>query len=164
MTLAEHSVKISGELVTMTENLNNEIANYISLTKSTTDEYRDALSQGDLRENAAFSESVDKLGRYSASLAELYKMRNCFNTVDESNYYPINIVVMYSTVRLLQINDNKEYIFKLFPAGVAAESVGILDSTSILGSALFRREVGDIVTIEHRVTKEPIMFEIKEIY
>ena len=73
------------------------------------------------------------------------------------------MIVTYTTV-LLRVQDGREFIVKLYPEGVSDVVRGIFSTDSPLGVALWKKEIGDIITLEHKTTGELIQYTIIDIY
>lgn len=162
--LQQESLRISDNLVKLQNELENQKAETIKAIDDMTEEFKIASAQGDHSENAAFSEAKSKLSMYNVTLSILdTRLKSIANKVDESNYKSIGLVTLYSTVKL-EIPDGREFVYKLYPEGVSDINKGILAADSPVGRAIWLKEVGDIVTLEHIVTGEPIRYKIKDIY
>lgn len=164
-SLKQKSISISKSLEDLKVELREEKNRTIQIIEELTEEFKAAAAKGDRSENAEFTEAVDKLSTNNTALSLIdTKLKAIENKVDEpADYRTIGLVVMYSTVKLSTM-DGREFIFKVYPKGVSDINRGILAVDSPLGEVIWLKEVGDDVTIEHRVTGELIKYHIDDIY
>ena len=164
MNLKEQSKKISERLAALIQELEDQKNNTIMLLEKTMEEFKEASAQGDRSENAAFTEATTKLSMYNVTLSLIdTRIRSIKYKVQEEKYVPIGMIVTYTTV-LLRVQDGREFIVKLYPEGVSDVVRGIFSTDSPLGVALWKKEIGDIITLEHKTTGELIQYTIIDIY
>lgn len=164
MNLQEQSREISERLAILIQELEDQKSNTIMLLEKTTEEFKEASAQGDRSENAAFTEATAKLSMYNITLSMIdTRIWSIKNKVHEERYIPIGIIVTYATV-LLRVQDGREFVIKLYPEGVSDVGRGIISIDSPLGIGLWRKEIGDVITLEHKATGELIRYTIIDIY
>ena len=133
--------------------------------ESYTEEYRIANTHGDRSENAAFEEAVKNMQRANADYAEVEETLSAVNLVqDLDKYTPIGVVVMYTTVHLKCLEDNTEYVYRIFPKGVSDLDRGIMSSETRVSKELMGKRKGDIIQISHSVKSEEFSYLIEDIY
>lgn len=161
--LKEISEEISIKFKQIKEKAIEKKLEIIKDIEKTTEELRVASEKGDRSENAEFSAAVDKLQLLNASLSNLDDRLKMMNKVSgEDDYEPINMIVMYSTVRFT--HEGREFIFKIYPEGVSDLSSGIIAKDDPIGRMLWLKEPGDEISLEHRVTGDVLKYKIEEVY
>lgn len=163
MNLAEESIRISGNLKKLIDKLESEKSDITDEMDKNLQDLRDASSKGDRSENAAFTAAVEKVSDLNAQLANVNKQLQQIKSLKkEDKYKNIGMVVYYTTV-LLEVN-GKQFIFKLYPGEVSAIEDGILSSECRVGKAIWKKKVGDIVSVRHKVTGENLKYKIVDMY
>lgn len=163
MDLKEASIQISEKLDALRkklyedkEKVNREIADNLEDLKA-------ASAKGDHSENAAFTNAIEKLGALNGQLALIIKQISEIEAMDgESRYKPIGMVVYFTTMLLQQ--GTTELVLKLYPGEISAIEDGVLAEKCELGRAIWNKEIGDVVTLTHRVTGNPITYKIVDMY
>lgn len=146
------------ELLKRKQQISDDIQSY-------TDDYREANTHGDRSENAAFEEAVKNLQRANADYAEVESNLSAVNLVkDLEKYVPIGVVVLYTTVHLRCLEDNTEYVYRIFPKGVSDLERGIMAEDTRISKALMGKTKGDIIRISHIVESEELSYVIEDIY
>lgn len=164
MSLIEESKRISEALSRMHAEYEETREDILSKREKMTEEFQEASAQGDRSENAAFTEALAKLQGFNAQLARVEQNISALDRVKEEGYVPIGMVIPYSTVRIWCSANEKEYIIKLYPEGVADVREGIISLDSPLGQALYRHEVGDEVSVHRKRLGKSITYRVLEIY
>lgn len=124
-----------------------------------------AYGEGDLRENAEFEAAVSRCSLVSSSLQMVDEKLQRLNSFDENEeYYPIGMVVMFSTVLLTNNVDEGQYVFKLYPAGVSDIERKILALDSPIGQAIYLKGKGSMFSMEHHVTGVLRVWKIEDVY
>ena len=105
-----------------------------------------ARSEGDLRENAEYHGARESQGLLEAKMSDLrYKLSQA-EIVDES-MFPADEVSFGCTVRVLNMNFNREDKFTLVGAGEEDGVAGKIQVTSPLAIGLSGKKVGEIAEI-----------------
>lgn len=164
--LAEASAQISQSLHMLREELSRKLVEYDREVKEAQIVLQRAYAMGDLRENAEFDAAVSRCSALSYSKLLVKKKLESIESIgEEEDYAPIGMVVMFSTVLLVNDKDKgREFIFKLYPAGVSDLDRGILSVDSLIGRILHMKETGAQFDTVHRVTGEKRRWQIKAIY
>lgn len=166
--LVTFSKRASAEVSNMNEELQKTI---LVLQKSEVEErevLKRAAAEGDLRENAAFTEAVKKLARIGGDIARSYSQIEALRKVREVNYVPVGKVVLYTTVRLIYCiagsKDYKEIVVKLYPENVSNAGKGILAINTPVGARLIDCKEGDVFNIPHTKRGRLVQYKVEEIY
>ncbi len=130
-----------------------------------TEEYKVANTHGDRRENAAFEDAVAGLKRCSVEFEEVSARLNAANAVSGiEDYTPMGMVVLYSTVKLKRIDDNRQFVYMIFPEGVSDLDRGILSIDSRIAQAIKGKKMGDVVQVTHNVNGNKYSYVIEDVY
>jgi len=163
--LKQRSIEIQEAFKEFKKEIEDQIETNFKKQEEITEVYHKAAALGDIRENAEYSSAEKDLAMCNATLASLSKQLKSINDfVNDENYFPMGMIVMYSTVCIESEDKTKSFVYRLYPAGVSDLSRGILDVSSPLGQALWLKECGDTFVLEHRVSGEPIRWTIKAVY
>ena len=119
----------------------------------TNEELRAAVADGDLRENSAYTNAVEKLSQLNAQMLNISVQSKEIAAIPEDEVYK-----HIGRVR------SEEFVFKLYPGTVSAVEKGILAQNSPVGRAVWMKKAGDIVRLEDKDSGEPIEYEILEVY
>lgn len=161
--LRDISAKISSSLIEWKKELDEQKKSIIVDIEHTTEDMKVASAMGDRSENAAFTTAVEKLSQLNTQLTNVSKqLRDLANVDDTKEYEHIGVVVMYSTVRLSM--NGEEFIYKLYPGKLSSMERRILAQESKVGRSIWMKRVGDVFAVEHRITKDPVVYRIEEIY
>ena len=126
---------------------------------------KDASSQGDRSENAAFTAATEKAQDLQIQYANIEMQINEIEKLrKEENYKPIGMVVYYTTVLLEVPEKNREFVLKLYPGSVANIDKGILARNCPVGQAIWRKTKGESFYVPDRMTGAPLKYIIKDIY
>lgn len=161
------SAQISQSVHMLREELTRKLGEYDTEIKEAQVALQKAYEMGDLRENSEFDAAVSRCGELSYSKLLMKKKLESIEAigVEEEDYVPIGMVVMFSTVLLVNNKDkDREFIFKLYPAGVSDLDRGVLSIDSIIGRVLYMKETGAQFETSHRVTGEKRKWQIRAIY
>lgn len=165
MDLKAISESISKSIKDLKVDLQEQKVNKLDELDRLTTEYKIASAQGDRSENAAFTEAVDGMGKCAGELASINKQIALLdNLTEEDSYEPINLVVLFSTVRLKVIDTGEEFVYKLYPKGISDLDRKIISEDSPVGKLLMRKEVGDIISIEMPLQGKVIKYQVMDIY
>lgn len=156
ISLSRHSLK---------EKLLTQRAELLDNIEKTREDVKVASAMGDRSENAAFSDAVQQLQNQQTMLITVETQLKANEAVndDPDSYYPIDMIVLYSTF-LLRDSFNEEFIFKMYPDGVSDIDQNILDRRSPLGELLWRKQKGDVVGLEHKDSGDVINYTVIEVY
>lgn len=141
---------------------------------------KDAIADGDLRENSAYEDALKDLAIKNGEIAGYARkiekativpnltarnMRSIGgSTYSVVGYNSIGQVMLYSVVRLRDLTDNVDYLLMLFPEGITKLQYGMLGCDTKIGSLLLNKSKGDIITILHKITGQPFQYEIVDLY
>lgn len=163
MDLMKESMRISMQMKRKRQELEIAEKEIQSEMEANLQDLREAAGKGDTSENAAFTTAVEKVSDLTVQLANVRSQISEYDALpDDSRYVPIGMAVTFSTV-LLSVN-GKEMLFKLYPGGVSSLEDDVMAADSRVGKALWRRKAGDKFTVIHRVTGEPVRYEVLDLY
>lgn len=163
--LRTRGLKIKSGFAEFKKDIEDQLTEQINKQGKIIEVYREAASHGDLRENAEYQSAEKDLALCNAAIGNLSaQLKNINMLVDETEeYFPMDMVVMYSTVYLVS-NTGREEVVVLYPNGVSDLQRHFISADSPIGKAIWQKEVGYEFTIEHNVTGEPVTWLIKGIY
>ena len=168
MDLKARSEEISNSFLKLRQNLVEQKKEVVKDIDQATTDLQKASAEGDHRENADYSKAIKDLQILSINARNLeVQLKELEFANEPEQYQPIGIVVMYSTVRLLVECEGKpsqELVYKVYPNSISDIASGILAKDSMLGTAIWMKTVGTVVTLNHRLTGDPIQYKILEIY
>ena len=144
------------------ERLEKKLADRIGFRPVITKRIAEARAMGDLKENAEYHAARDDQGLNEAEIRRLEQKIKTSNVIDDSQV-PDGLVFLGSVVRLKDISDDDEDLYKL-----VGEATGNFDADEIevtigspMGQALMKSRVGEVVKVDlPRGTKR---YEILEI-
>ena len=141
--------------------LQEELA-YLKTTKrkEITEAIKLALSFGDLSENSEYTEAKDEQGKVESRIVELEEMLKNVKVISDSDVHTDSVNVGAS-VRLLDVNKNREVVYTIVGSTEADAMNGKISDRSPIGSALIGATVGSVVTVAVPVGE--LKFEILEI-
>ena len=125
--------------------LNKLIANRTVLSKR----IATAREMGDLKENADYHAAREDQGLDEAEIRRLTGRLNTAKVV-EGGAISDEIVFIGATVRIREVGDDEEELFKLVgePSGSVPDDVVEVTIGSPLGSALMKARIGDTVRVD----------------
>ena len=125
--------------------LNKLIANRTVLSKR----IATAREMGDLKENADYHAAREDQGLDEAEIRRLTERLNTAKVV-EGGAISDEIVFIGATVRIREVGDDEEELFKLVgePSGSVPDDVVEVTIGSPLGSALMKARIGDTVRVD----------------
>jgi transcription elongation factor GreA len=106
-----------------------------------------AASQGDLSENAEYEQALAKRDMFQSKLVALEKRISEIASLDVSKL-PKDKAAYGSKVKLLDLDSDKEFTYKLVLPEELTEDPGLLSISSPIGSALVGLAEGDEVRIK----------------
>lgn len=161
------SLEFDRELAILKQEIEEQLERIRRDSEVVKDEWRHAIADGDLRENAAYDAAVDEMKSLREEEVKLLTQLEDIKAADPSRYRPIGLITPYSTV-LLQINTtevhNMEMTIKLFPGNISNMEKGIVSCGSRLGKQLMKKKVGDVVNISDLETSGICKYKILELY
>ena len=164
VNLQEESKKIFDNAKRLKQKLLDTRKELLENIDSITQDIQEAKAGGDLSENAEFTESINALKQATAELQNNDGLLSVMSAdFDKVQYKPIGMIILYSTFRLRD-SYGREFIFKLFPEDITDIEQHILAKNSRLGKALWLKEAGNTVHVEHRETKDDIEYTVLEVY
>lgn len=110
------------------------------------DALKTAVALGDLRENAEYQSAKERQSYVQAELAQLKQRLAKLSMVDLSKI-PEDRVSYGSTVRLYDLETEKEVTYRLVTSEEADFNNGLISTTSPIGKSLMGHEEGDEITI-----------------
>jgi transcription elongation factor GreA len=121
-----------------------------------------ARELGDLRENAEYHAAREDQGMNEAKIRDL-ESRLKSSRVLESDSIPDDIVFVGATVRLRDVDNNDEDLYKLVGEASGDFSLDFIEVSqqSPMGAALMRARVGETVRVD--LPRGPKRFEVLEI-
>lgn len=120
----------------------------------------EARSHGDLSENAEYDAAKDEQGLLELKISKLEELLSKASIIDISNL-PRDVVHILSTVKVKNLNNNKEFTYTLVSPEEADLQKGKIALTSPVGKSLMNKKVGEIVNAN--VPAGLIKFEILDI-
>ncbi|GJQ62017.1 MAG: transcription elongation factor GreA [Melioribacteraceae bacterium] len=120
----------------------------------------EARSHGDLSENAEYDAAKDEQGLLELKISKLEELLSKASIIDISNM-PKDQVHILSTVKVKNLNNNKEFTYTLVSPEEADLQKGKIALTSPVGKSLMNRKVGE--TVNAKVPAGLIKFEILSI-
>ena len=121
---------------------------------------QEARDKGDLSENAEYDAAKEAQGLLEAKIAELQDLIFNARILDESKIDTTK-VLLYSTVRLMNLNMKKEMTYTIVPEKEANFRENKISVNSPIGKGLLGLQVGE--TVEILVPAGVMNFEVLEI-
>jgi len=109
----------------------------------------EARALGDLKENADYHAAREEQGMNEAEIRRLEERLSQARVV-EQGAAPSDIVFVGATVRLKEVGDDEEELFRLVgePTGVAGGEIIEVTAGSPMGEALMKARVGETVRVD----------------
>jgi len=120
---------------------------------------QEARELGDLKENADYHAAREEQGLEEAEIRRLEERLGSAKVI-EGGSMPDEIVFIGATVKLREVGDDEEELFRLVGEPSGAPSGDVIEVTigSPMGSALMKARVGDTVRVD--LPRGPKRFEI----
>ena len=134
---AEGYQKLEDEKNNLIVNRRKEIAEKIS----------EARAQGDLSENAEYDAAKEEQKHIEARIEEIEKILKNAEVIDEDEY-EAGTVGFNTEVTVLDMGRDEEVTYRIVGSTEANILQKKISNESPLGSALMRKKVGDVVTVE----------------
>ena len=128
--------------------------------KAMAERIAEARAHGDLSENAEYDAAKEEQGLLELKISKLEDMLSRVRIVDTS-VFPNDEVHILSTVKVKNLNNKKEYKYKLVSPEEADLQKGKIAITSPVGAALMGKKLGEIT--QAKVPAGLIKFEILDI-
>lgn len=145
--------------------LKKELKDINEIINSTVKEFRHASSQGDLSENAAYTEAKEKLVKlYTQKSYILEDIEYIENNISDITYVPKSYIDVNSTFLIRRLDNQKEEIWKVNPGTIVDPIRGILSTACPIYQEFKGREKGDIIKTKNRVTGQTVEFQILDVY
>ena len=106
-----------------------------------------ARSFGDLSENSEYDEAKNEQAKVEARIVELEEILRNIKVIDESTIRT-DVVGLGTKVRIKDVEFGDEEEISIVGSNEAESLAGKISDISPLGSALIKKKVGDIVTVE----------------
>ena len=106
-----------------------------------------ARSFGDLSENSEYDEAKNEQAKVDARIVELEEILRNIKVIDESTIRT-DVVGLGTKVRIKDVEFGDEEEISIVGSNEAESLAGKISDISPLGSALIKKKVGDIVTVE----------------
>ncbi|MBR4514387.1 MAG: transcription elongation factor GreA [Lachnospiraceae bacterium] len=129
--------KLEEELQDLKVNRRQEVAQKI----------KEAREQGDLSENAEYDAAKDEQRDIESRIEEIEKILKNAEVIDDEEY-EAGTVGFNSEVTVLDMSRNEEVTYRIVGSTEANILLKKISNESPLGSALMRKKVGDVVTVE----------------
>ena len=106
----------------------------------------EARAHGDLKENAEYHAAKDQQGFIEARIKEIEGKLSNIQVIDVTTVDAKGKIVFGSTVELLDLERNKELVYKIVGEDEADIKVGMISYTSPIARALIGKNEGDEVS------------------
>ena len=143
--------KLSEELVFLKEKKRPEIVNAIS----------EARSHGDLKENAEYHAAKEQQGLIEGRILTINDLIARANVIDVTKIDNDGKVIFGSTVKVQDLESNKEISYKLVGQDEADISKNLIFYKSPIGKALISKNKGDMINVNTPSGERN--FEIKDV-
>lgn len=167
------SKKIDEYFYAHEQSVKNTINEQLKILAAANAECQDAIAQGDLRENAQYEQAVKDIQQAQKNIQDneiqLSGIEICRHEI--LKYTKTGAISPFSTVYIKLIGEiptnkecralKKEYVFKLFMAGVCDTKNHILAVESEVGQMLIGKRVGDTIKIRHRLSGASATYKIE---
>lgn len=121
----------------------------------------EARSHGDLSENAEYHAAKEQQGFIEGKIASLESVLSTAQIIDILTIDAGDKIVFGATVKLVNLEDNKEVVYQIVGEEEADIELGLVSITSPIAKAMIGKELGDIVEVNAPVGI--IEYEILEI-
>lgn len=105
----------------------------------------EARAHGDLKENAEYHAAKDQQGFIEGRIKELEGKLSNVQVIDVTEVSAGGKVIFGSTVRLLDVDTDKEIVYRIVGQDEADLKIGLISYTSPIARALISKSEGDSV-------------------
>ena len=146
------------ELQLKLQEINSDIDRYAA-------EFRKAAQEGDVSENAAYTQAKEKLeSRQTDKYRTLASLDDVKSAMEFKKYVPRDYIAEYSTFRLQRMDTGEISEWRAYPGNMFALELGILSTSSDIFLLLKDKKKDDIVSVVHRITGVVVDFKILDVY
>ena len=121
----------------------------------------EARAHGDLKENAEYHAAKEQQSFIEGRISEIEGKLSTSQVIDITTITPSARVIFGTTVKLLNITEDKESSYKIVGEDEADINKGSISVNSPIARQLIAKEVGDVVSI--KVPAGKIDYEILEV-
>jgi len=123
----------------------------------------EARELGDLKENAEYHAAREQQGLQEAEIRRLQDRLAHAKVVDHDSAIAKDVVFLGSTVKLRDVSDGEEELFRLVGEATGADTGAVTEvtSNSPMGEALMKARIGEVIAV--RGPRGTMKFEIVEI-
>ncbi len=107
----------------------------------------EALAQGDLRENAEYQYAKEEQGFIEGRILEIENKLSLAQIIEINEITPSGKVIFGTTVRLLNVESEEEFIYQIVGDDEADIKVNKISVYSPVARALVGKELGDCVIV-----------------
>jgi transcription elongation factor GreA len=127
-------------------------------------EIKTAVAMGDLRENAEYKAALERQAFVKARIGQLRERLSALGSI-KIDQVPRDRVGLGATVKLLDLDTDKELTYRLVFPEIADLEKGLLSVASPIGRALMGKQAGDCATVEiPSGTREFEILELKTVH
>ncbi len=143
------------EKAQLEEKLNKLIGNRLTLSTR----IQEARELGDLKENADYHAAREEQGLEEAEIRRLEERLEAAKVIEDGSL-PEDIVFIGATVKIREVGDDEEELFRLVgePTGNASGEIVEVTLGSPMGASLMKARVGDTIKVD--LPRGPKRFEI----
>lgn len=163
-SLKEISVEIDNGFKQLREEIDNDLARISAEIDATTEVLQKAIADGDLSENASFTEAKDKISKLTGNHAKYMNLKYaCMSAMETGEYSPTGYVLPGSTIRVRCTTTGDVYVWKIL-SNFSYVSKGIISTESDCYKQLSGKSAGAVYHIKHKHTGELYEFKLEEVY
>jgi transcription elongation factor GreA len=111
------------------------------------DKIAEARSHGDLSENAEYDAAKEEQGLFELRVSKLQETLSRARIIEKSDL-PTDAVYILSDVTLEDLKNGTTVTYKLVSQEEADFEQNKISVTSLLGKALLKRKIGDLITVQ----------------
>lgn len=111
------------------------------------DKIAEARSHGDLSENAEYDAAKEEQGLFELRVSKLQETLSRARIIEKSDL-PTDAVYILSDVTLEDLKNGNTVTYKLVSQEEADFEQNKISVTSLLGKALLKRKIGDLITVQ----------------
>ncbi len=154
------------ELITIDEKvrLESKLAELRSNRPKITERIAEARALGDLKENAEYHAAREQQGYEEAEITRLEKRLKEAQVIDENSPHAEGVVFLGSMVKLRDLSDDDEDMYRLVGEATGDLSLDYVEVTvtSPMGEALMKANVGETISVRApRGVKKFLIVEVE---